>query len=137
MENRSRRRLLALFWLAGLALLFALYTSGIRNNPPGFYMDEAAPAYNAYLVAHTGAGEFGPRFPLYFQYYGDTWTQIGGPVQVYLLAALFRFFPPSILLARLYSAFWVFSACLLLWSFGHSEFPAGARSVSSLQARHS
>jgi hypothetical protein len=115
MENRSRRRLLALFfWLVGLALVFALYTSGIRNNPPGFYMDESAPAYNAYLVAHTGAGEFGPRFPLYFQYYGDTWTQIGGPVQVYMLAVLFRFFPPSILLARLFSAFWVFSAGLLL-----------------------
>lgn len=115
METRSRRRLLVLLsWFVGLALLFALYTSGIRNNPPGFYMDESAPAYNAYLVAHTGAGEFGPRFPLYFQYYGDTWTQIGGPVQVYLFAVLFRFFPPSILLARLFSAFWVFSACLLL-----------------------
>lgn len=115
MENRSRRRLIKLsFWGVGLALLFALYTSGIRNNPPGFYMDESAPCYNAYLVAHTGAGEFGPKFPLYFQYYGETWTQIGGPVQVYMLALLFLFFPPSILLARLFSAFWVFTAGLLL-----------------------
>src|SRR6266446_6803416 len=114
MEKRSRRRLFALFWLLGLGLLFALYTSGIRDNPPGFYMDESAPCYNAYLIAHTGAGEFGPRFPLFFQYYGDTWTQIGSPVQVYMLAVLFRFFPPSILLARLFSAFWVFCAGLLL-----------------------
>jgi hypothetical protein len=114
MENRSRRRLVALFWLAGLALLFAIYTSGIRNNPPGFYLDESAPAYNAYLVAHTGAGESGPRFPLYFQYYTDGFRQNGDPVQIYMLAAVFRFFPPSILLARMFSAFWVFLACLLL-----------------------
>jgi 4-amino-4-deoxy-L-arabinose transferase-like glycosyltransferase len=114
MENRSRRRLLVLLWVAGLALLFALYTSGLGHNPPGFFLDESAPAYNAYLVAHTGAGEFGPRFPLFFQYYADGFTQIGDPLQVYMLAAVFRFFPPSILLARMFSAFWVFSACLLL-----------------------
>jgi hypothetical protein len=114
MENRSRRRLRFLFWVAGLGILFALYTSGIKRNPPGFYLDESAPAYNAYLVAHTGAGEFGPRFPLYFQYYTDTNTQVGGPVQVYMLATLFRFLPPSVLLARMFSAFWVFSACILL-----------------------
>jgi hypothetical protein len=114
MENRSSRGLRFLLWVAGLALLFALYTSGLRRNPPGFYLDESAPAYNAYLVAHTGAGEFGPRFPLYFQYYSDSNIQIGGPTQVYMLAALFRFFPPSILLARLFSAFWVFTACLLI-----------------------
>jgi 4-amino-4-deoxy-L-arabinose transferase-like glycosyltransferase len=114
MENRSRRRLRVLVWFAGLALLFALYASGLRRNPPGFYLDESAPAYNAYLVAHTGAGEFGPRFPLFFQYYTDSNTQIADPTQIYMLAAVFRFFPPSILLARLFSAFWVFAACLLL-----------------------
>lgn len=115
MEKSSRRRwFVLLLWLVGLGFVFALYTNGIRNNPPGFYMDESAPAYNGYLVAHTGAGEFGPRFPLYFEYYGDTWTQIGGPVQVYLYALLWRFVPPSILMARLFSAFWVFLSGVLL-----------------------
>ena len=107
-------RLRALFWIAGLALLFALYTSGLGHNPPGFYLDESAAAYNACLVSNTGAGEFGPRFPLFFQYYTDGLTQIADPTQIYLLAAVFRFFPPSILLARMFSAFWVFAACLLL-----------------------
>lgn len=114
MENRSRRLLRALFWIAILAGLFALYTSGIRNNPPGFYVDESAPAYNAYLVAHTGAGESGPHFPIYFQYYTDGFRQNGDPVQIYMLAALFRFFHPTIFLSRMFSAFWVFTACLLL-----------------------
>jgi hypothetical protein len=114
MENRLRRYLPILFWVAGLALLFAIYADGLRHNPPGFYLDESAPAYNAYLVAHTGAGEFGEHFPLYFQYYTGGLRQIGNPTQLYMLAALFLIFPPSILLARLFSAFWVFTACLLL-----------------------
>ena len=114
MENRSRRRLRVLFWVAGLALLFALYTSGLKHNPPGFYLDESAPAYNAYLVAHTGAGEVGPRFPLFFQYYSTGSAQYVDCVQIYLLAAVFRFLPPSILLARMVSALWIFAACLLL-----------------------
>src|SRR4029077_10331090 len=75
---------------------------------------ESALAYNAYLLAHTGAGEFGPRFPLYFEMFTNGFTGYVSPTQVYLLALVFRFLPPSILVARLFSAFWVFAACLLL-----------------------
>ncbi len=114
MEKRTRDRLRKAAWFVGLALLFALYTTGLSRNPPGFYVDESALAYNAYQVAHTGAGEFPPRFPIYFQFFADSWSQYVSPTQVYLLAIVFRFLPPSVLLARLFAAFWVFSACLLL-----------------------
>lgn len=114
MEKRTRNRLRKGAWFVGLALLFALYTTGLSRNPPGFYVDESALAYNAYQVAHTGAGEFGPHFPIYFQFFADSWSQYVSPTQVYLLAVVFRFLPPSVLLARLFAAFWVFSACLLL-----------------------
>jgi 4-amino-4-deoxy-L-arabinose transferase-like glycosyltransferase len=114
MEAHSRRRLRFLFWAAGLALLFALYTSGLKRNPPGFYLDESAHAYNSYMVAHTGAGEIGPRFPLFFQIYPTGSPQYADGIPIYLLAAVFRFLPPSILLARIVSAFWIFAACLLL-----------------------
>jgi hypothetical protein len=40
--------------------------------------------------------------------------QIAHPIQVYLLAFLFLFLPPNILLIRVFSALWVFTACLLL-----------------------
>jgi hypothetical protein len=103
-----------LLWVAGIALLFIGYTSGLSHNPPGFYVDESAIAYNAYLVSRTGAGEFGSRFPLYFQMFTAGFTQYVSPTQVYLLAFVFRFLPPSILLARSFSAFWMFGACLLL-----------------------
>ncbi|HEY2919133.1 MAG TPA: hypothetical protein VGK77_09095 [Candidatus Binatia bacterium] len=103
-----------LLWVAGITLLFILYTSGISHNPPGFYLDESATAYNAYLVSRTGAGEFGPRFPLLFQFYEGVSATYVNPVTIYLLAIVLRFLPPSILVARMFAAFWMFAACLLL-----------------------
>ena len=101
-------------WVAGIALLFALFTFGITTSTPGFYVDESGLAYNAFLVSRTGAGEFGPRFPLYFEFYTNGFTQYCSPTQIYLLAIVFRLLGPSIFLARVFSAFWIFSACLLL-----------------------
>jgi hypothetical protein len=102
-----------LLWVAGLGLLFALFTSGISTNPPGFSIDESCYTYNAYLVAKTGAGEVGPRFPLFFEVFRDGFAQIYHPVHEYLLAIVFLFLPPSILVARMFSAFGIFCACLL------------------------
>ena len=95
-------------------LLFRLYTWGVSQNPPGFYLDESATAYNAYLVSRTGAGEFGPRFPILFQEYAEENPTYINPLTIYLLAIVFRFLPPSILVARMFAAFWMFAACLLL-----------------------
>src|SRR5215211_4707432 len=81
-------------------VLFRVYTWDISNNPRGFYLDESATAYNAYLVSRNGAGEFGPRFPLVFQFYTGGLANYVNPVTIYLLAIVFRFLPPSILVAR-------------------------------------
>jgi hypothetical protein len=114
LHQEYRRYLLWTAGAAGFAFLFTLYTWGISKNPPGFYLDESATAYNAYLISRTGAGEFGPRFPLLIQWYTGPSTSYVNPVTIYLLAIVFRFLPPSILLARMFAAFWMFSACLLL-----------------------
>jgi hypothetical protein len=111
MAQKSLRILLC---VAALVVLFSLYTWGIRQNPPGFYLDESATAYNAYLVSRTGAGEFGPRFPLLFQEYAVSNPSYINPLTIYLLAIVFRFLPPSILVARMFAAFWMFAASLLL-----------------------
>jgi 4-amino-4-deoxy-L-arabinose transferase-like glycosyltransferase len=95
-------------------LLFLLYVNGLQRNPPGFYVDESAISYNAYLIAHTGAGESGEHFPLFFQCYTGGFTQWANPTQIYLLTILFKVVRPSILAARIFSAFWVFAACLSL-----------------------
>jgi Dolichyl-phosphate-mannose-protein mannosyltransferase len=113
MKIRSRRLLRISLWVVGLGLLFAVFTSGIARNPPGFSIDESCTAYNAYVVSKTGAGEVGPRFPLFFEVFRDGFVQIYHPVHEYLLAIVFLFFRPSILVARMFSAFGIFSACLL------------------------
>ena len=108
------RRYSLLVTLAALGLLYLFYIDGVSTNPPGFYIDESAIAYNAYCMAHTGAGEFGDRFPLFFPVYTSGWLQYANPTQIYLLAIPFSVFKPSILIARVFSATWVFAACVLL-----------------------
>jgi 4-amino-4-deoxy-L-arabinose transferase-like glycosyltransferase len=98
----------------GFLLLFIFYIDGLSNNPPGFYIDESAIAYNAYCIAKTGANEFGTRFPVFFPVYTGGWVQYANPTQIYLLAIPFTVIKPSIHFARVYSAAWVFAACLLL-----------------------
>jgi hypothetical protein len=110
----AQKSLRILLCVAGLALLFGLYTWGISHNPPGFYLDESATAYNAYLVSRTGAGEFGPKFPLLFQEYAVSNPNYINPLTIYLMAIVFRFLHPSIAVARTFAAFWMFAACLLL-----------------------
>src|SRR6266550_9524818 len=109
-----QKTLRILLCVAAVVLLFSLYTWGISQNPPGFYLDESATAYNAYLVSRTGAGEFGPRFPVLFQQYAVSNPTYMNPLAIYLMAIVFRFVPPSILAARVCAAFWMFAACLLL-----------------------
>jgi 4-amino-4-deoxy-L-arabinose transferase-like glycosyltransferase len=97
-----------------IAILFFLYTYGLSENPPGFYRDESAFAYNAYLIARTGAGEFGVHWPLYFQNFTEPFTNYANPVCIYLLAGLYLLLPPSIWLSRLLSATAGFEAAMLL-----------------------
>ncbi len=101
-------------WFIIIAFGFAVYTFGIAHNPPGYYVDESALSYNAYLVSKTGAGEFGEKFPLFFQVYTGGYTQYSNPTQIYILAVVLKVFGPSILTARLTAAASVFAACLLL-----------------------
>jgi hypothetical protein len=103
-----------LLCVAAVVLLFGLYTWGISQNPPGFNVDESVTAYNAYLVSRTGAGEFGPRFPLLFQEYAVSDPTYINPLTIYLMAIVFRFIHPSVLVARMFAASWMFAASLLL-----------------------
>src|SRR5207247_1099594 len=116
----------------GIVLLFSLYTWGISQNPPGFYLDESANAYNAYLVSRTGAGEFGPRFPVLFQEFAVTNPTYINPLAIYLLAIVFRFLHPSILVARMFAAFSMFAACLLLGLL--AECISGQRKIGVIVA---
>src|SRR5882672_2542384 len=108
------RRYWLVFVLLGIAFLLVAYLDGVSTNPPGFYIDVCAISYNAYCIAHTGANEFGERLPLFIPVYTSGWKQYANPTQIYLLAIPFSAFSPSIRLARVFGASWVFAACVLL-----------------------
>jgi hypothetical protein len=104
---------------AGAALLlYGWYIFGLASNPPGFYVDESAAAYNAYLVATTTRSESGERFPLYPKYYTESRTAYANPTYLYLLASMYLFVPPSVVSARILAATAVFVAIILLGCLG-------------------
>src|SRR2546425_1422989 len=80
LTNFIRRHSLPLSIIA-ITILFILYTYGLTENPPGFYHDEAALAYNAYLLAKTGYSEFGVRWPLFVQTFTWPLTVYANPVR--------------------------------------------------------
>lgn len=114
-------------WTGIIVIGFLIYTFGISHNPPGFYLDESGLSYNAYLVAKTGAGEFGSRFPLFFQIYTGGFTQYANPTSIYLLALTFWVFGPGILTARLLAAVSVYAASLSLGALAART--SGRRSI--------
>ncbi|HEY6230124.1 MAG TPA: glycosyltransferase family 39 protein [Pyrinomonadaceae bacterium] len=92
-------------WPIALVLIsvlgLVLYTRKLTTNPRGFFIDESSIAYNAQKIAQTGRDEFGIAWPLYFRAFGE----YKNPVYIYLLAGIYRISGPSILGARLLSAF--------------------------------
>lgn len=113
-QLKSKLTRWTLLFIAALIVLYALYTNGLSLNPPGFYLDESAIAYNAYILAQTGADEAGVAWPLYFHLYTDPFTAYTNAPYLYLLAALDLVFPPSMIVARMLSATLGFAAAWLL-----------------------
>jgi hypothetical protein len=87
---------------------FQLWVS--PTNPPGFFRDEAAIAYNAHTIATEGRDEYGARLPLYFSSFLD----YKSPIFVYGLAGVFVVTGADREVARGFAAACVFTAVLLL-----------------------
>jgi hypothetical protein len=86
--------------LPAIILVAGFSFARVTHNPPGYYIDEASISYNAYTLAQTGRDQFETPWPLYFRAFGD----YKNPVYIYLLAGIYRFTGPSIMVARLLSA---------------------------------
>jgi hypothetical protein len=99
--------------LIGLAVVLAVSVFQLwvsPGNPPGFFRDEAAIAYNAHTIATEGHDEYGARFPLYFSSFLD----YKSPLFVYGLAGVFTVTGADREVARGFSAACVLAAILLL-----------------------
>ena len=95
----------------GVVLAVAAFQLWISpTNPPGFFRDEAALAYNAHTIATEGRDEYGGRFPLYFSSFLD----YKSPVFVYGLAGVFVVAGADREVARGFAATCMLAAVLLL-----------------------
>jgi hypothetical protein len=119
--------------LAGLAVVVAVSSFQLwisHDNPPGFFRDEAAIAYNASTIADEGRDEYAARFPLYFSSFLD----YKSPVFVYSLAGVFLVTGPDREVARGLAAVSVLIAILLLalLAFRRTESSAVALVIAAL-----
>ena len=99
--------------LVGLGAIIAVAAFHLwisPSNPPGFFRDEAALAYNAHTIATEGRDEYGARFPLYFSSFLD----YKSPIFVYALAGVFLVTDADREVARGFAATCVLLAVLLL-----------------------
>jgi hypothetical protein len=99
--------------LVGLAAILAVVGFQLwitPSNPPGFFRDEAAIAYNAHTIATEGRDEYGARFPLYFSSFLD----YKSPLFVYGLAGVFLVTGADREVARGFAAVCGLAAVLLL-----------------------
>jgi hypothetical protein len=99
--------------LVGLGVVIAVAAFQLwisPNNPPGFFRDEAAIAYNAHTIATEGRDEYGARFPLYF----SSCLDYKSPLFVYGLAGVFLVTGVDREVARGFAAACVLAAVLLL-----------------------
>jgi hypothetical protein len=81
----------------GVAAAAAVFLANCWANPPGFFWDESAIAYNAWRIASTGADMNGERWPVYTTFFNGT---LNMPF-VYLMSLVFAATGPSIVVARL------------------------------------
>lgn len=117
----KKTQLLALLAVVVLGLGLRLYQLG--TLPKILNRDEAALAYNAYLISQTGQDEFGRNLPLTFESFGDYKL----PGYIYTLAGLFKVLPVGDLTTRLPSALaggWLIVAGYFLaknYRFSHAQ----------------
>ena len=82
----------------GLLFMF-VYFNKLGSNPPGFYIDEALPAYNAYSLLKTGLDEWGKQFPIVFRFF----RFYNPPLFTYLLTVPIYFLGLNIFAVRVLS----------------------------------
>jgi hypothetical protein len=113
----------------GVVLAVAAFQLWISpSNPPGFFRDEAAIAYNAHSIATEGRDEYGARFPLYFSSFLD----YKSPIFVYGLAGVFRITGADREVARGFAAACMLGAILLLGLLAYRRTARAAVGVAAV-----
>lgn len=113
---KANKYLILLFLIFIIGSFFRFYKLG--SIPPGPEWDEASVGYNAFSIAQTGKDEWGNRFPLIFQAFGD----YKNPLYIYLTAIFVNFFGLSIITIRLINAIAGSLFILVIYLIGSKVF---------------
>ena len=131
LSPHARDRLMRWPVLVGLGCVLAVCAFQLwvsPNNPPGFFRDEAAIAYNAHTIATHGRDEYGARFPLYFSSFLD----YKSPLFVYGLAGVFVVTGADREVARGFAAVCVLAAVLLVGWLAYRRSSRGSVAVATV-----
>lgn len=119
-QTKMKKGLLICFLLFACIGVFLRF-KGLSKNPPGFYVDEASIAENAYQIMTKGTDEWGVPYPVYFKAFGE----YKNPLFIYSLAFTFKVFGVSVETTRATSALWglatVFALGLLSQSLARKK----------------
>lgn len=80
--------------IAGIIVFGYFYR--LESVPPGFYVDEATYAYNAFSILETGKDEYGKHLPIIFRFYGS----FNATLYVYLTSLSIKIWDLGIFSAR-------------------------------------
>ncbi|MFO0704284.1 MAG: glycosyltransferase family 39 protein [Patescibacteria group bacterium] len=92
-----------------LAVVIRLW--GLTIVPRGFFTDEAAIGYNAYLLLKTGKDEWAVQWPVFFQSYGDYRL----PVPIYANIPTIALLGPTDVAVRTTTALWGVAGAFFMW----------------------
>lgn len=92
-------KIVALTFIIVYAAILRFYK--LDKVPPSLNWDEVAAGYNAYTIWHWGADEYGHKFPITFQSFGDD----KHPIHIYLTAPIVGLFGLTDYATRASSAF--------------------------------
>ncbi len=109
------RRLIFLFLI--ITTIAGVYLRFFKITTLEPYIDEASIGYNAYLLANYHIDEWGSKWPLHFQAFGE-WKL---PAYIYSVAILGKIFGFNTLTIRLPSALAGLGAGLLLFLFSYQK----------------
>ncbi len=92
-------------WLIVLLLFgVSLFTRNyqLAKKPNGFFCDEASIGLNAYKLLTSGKDEYGKKWPIFFEAFGE----YKNPIQIYSTIPIVAIFGPTVESVRLVAGIW-------------------------------
>lgn len=124
MSNKKATFFLVLIFLFGLGV--RIYRLG--EIPSGFFCDEAANGFNAYMLAQKGTDEYGVSYPFFFRSLGD----YRNPVTIYSMIPLIKLLGLNEFSVRLTNALYGALTIIVIFLLGKKLFNPEVALFSSL-----